>query len=597
MTHRTIRGYLLYASGIVVLLSCARVIRYSRSIPLAETGSSTTAAKEEIPLKWAPRICRKLSSSSGRSEQWPVMSASHVWNSFRNELLHASYATQDTPNEKFRPWVTELFNWYKTDRLERSLAFPASAANMRRILQIIDDYPTTKEPLQILVMGGSVTAGNGCIQNTIGVTDKKAPRGNAAFISCAWPTRLEFLLNQLLFDGEPVVKVTNLAVPGSSSEVGSMILEYGLFPKNFTLPHIVLSAFSANDATSHMGKDLVFGYMQDFVQATLKLRCDDDLPMVVLVDDFYGVKMPMAPMDHSAALHTISSWYHLMAISYPNVIRHALYANLENATVPHPLMSSTVIGNIHQGLGFHIGMSWVVLFNLLNAVVKGCNDILSDKSNQDVSRTSLDVNELSPKHISKLTPKLTFPQLAREWRSTTASATSRCQNSTNNAADVCASAWMVNRMTGVSRPQDVRKSLKSVLKSSDGWDATGFPIRQPRTGWYANQVNATFNLEFTNITVESKFLTVLYMKSYSSGYKDSLLRVTMEVIHEGSSNSTSTSSVSDIKGYHDSKTSVHFPHKMKLPGDGAQVGDMVRVTFRLMSGSAFKIAGIAMCAR
>jgi hypothetical protein len=34
---------------------------------------------------------------------------------------------------------------------------------------------------------------------------------------------------------------------------------------------------------------------------------------------------------------------------------------------------------------------------------------------------------------------------------------------------------------------------------------------------------------------------------------------------------------------------------MKLPGDGAQVGDMVRVPFRLMSGSAFKIAGIAMC--
>jgi hypothetical protein len=293
------------------------------------------AAKKSY-IKRAHPLCRKLASSSNTSEKWPVMAASHVWQSFRNELLNASYATQDTDNEKFRPWVTELFDWYTTARMERSLSFPASSASMRHILKIIEDYPTTKEPLQVLVMGGSVTAGHGCMDNTIGVKDERTPRGNSPFLSCAWPTRLESLLNSFFFDGEPVVKVTNLAVGGSSSEVGSMILEYGLFPKNFTLPHIVLSAFSANDGKSSLGKDLIFQYVQDFVRAASNLRCDGGLPMVVLVDDFHGVNTPMEPMEHSATLHTISSWYQLMAISYPNVIRHAVYANLENSTAKSP---------------------------------------------------------------------------------------------------------------------------------------------------------------------------------------------------------------------------------------------------------------------
>ena len=156
---------------------------------------------------------------------------------------------------------------------------------------------------------------------------------------------------------------------------------------------------------------------------------------------------------------------------------------------------------------------------------------------------------------------------------------------------------MVNRMTGVSWPKDVNKELEPVLKSCNGWKATGFPIRQPRTGWYAEEANATFDQEYKNITLDSKFLTVLYLKSYSSGYKDSLLVVTMEVIHQGAGIGTSVSSISEIKGYHESETSVHFPHKMELPGGGAQAGDTVRATFQLVSGSAFKIAGIALCSR
>jgi hypothetical protein len=64
------------------------------------------------------------------------------------------------------------------------------------------------------------------------------------------------------------------------------------------------------------------------MRAASNLRCEDGLPMVVSVDDFHGIQNPMEPIEHSAAAHTISSWYQLMAISYPNVIRHGVYANL-----------------------------------------------------------------------------------------------------------------------------------------------------------------------------------------------------------------------------------------------------------------------------
>jgi hypothetical protein len=139
--------------------------------------------------------------------------------------------------------------------------------------------------------------------------------------------------------------------------------------------------------------------------------------MVVSVDDFHGIQNPMEPIEHSAAAHTISSWYQLMAISYPNVIRHGVYANLENRTAKHPIMSISVIGSRHMGLGFRFGMTWVVLFNLMNAVVKGGNELLSHESDSNIPNISLDVvDELSSQYINQMASDLTFTTLAREYQ-------------------------------------------------------------------------------------------------------------------------------------------------------------------------------------
>lgn len=169
------------------------------------------------------------------------------------------------------------------------------------------------------------------------------------------------------------MEVTNLAVGGANREVGAMVLEYGLFPDNFTLLHIVLSAFSANNATFSGGEDVLFQHMQSFVKAALKLRCDADLPMVIMVDDFIGTMRPDEANEHYANIQKIVACYQLMSISYPNVVRHAIYGNLFELSVVNPLMSSPT-QSVHGGLAFHLGMTWTVLFNILHAIIETCNE-------------------------------------------------------------------------------------------------------------------------------------------------------------------------------------------------------------------------------
>jgi hypothetical protein len=241
--------------------------------------ASTNFTTQPTPT-FRHQICRTLSASSNGHSQ--AMSVSQIWRANRQELKNALYYNDtkhsESPNEKFRSWASELFDWYTPDRMRRSLAFPASDASMRKILQVIEDYPTTKEPLSILVMGGSVTAGVRCLVNTI-EKEEKAWKSGSEQRGCAWPKRFEVLFNKVFFGGQQVVKVTSLARGGANSKYGAFVVDSHRFPKKMHLPHIVISAYSANDFLLNDEKS--YTNIQDFVQAAFRLRkCDDDLPMV-----------------------------------------------------------------------------------------------------------------------------------------------------------------------------------------------------------------------------------------------------------------------------------------------------------------------------
>jgi hypothetical protein len=122
---------------------------------------------------------------------------------------------------------------------------------MRNILQVLQDYPTTHQPLEIYVMGGSVTAGMYCTIHSLPKENRSISLDMGSTEECAWPSRLQVLLSEVLFQGDPRIRVTNLANGGYSSDVSAALLQYQLYrPDHPDIgpPHIVIWSHAANDA-------------------------------------------------------------------------------------------------------------------------------------------------------------------------------------------------------------------------------------------------------------------------------------------------------------------------------------------------------------
>jgi len=168
----------------------------------------------------------------------------------------------------------------------------------------------------------------------------------------------------------------------------------------------------------------------------------------------------------------------------------------------------------------------------------------------------------------------------------------------------CSYAWFISQLAKFGKNQ-LQSKMKEDLLWNDGWAAEGKRVQQPREGWYAHTPNATFSIKVEDTALDTKFIVIFSMKSYSSKWKDSKLAVSTTVV-----NSTQLSAIDTnrkksvdwtqkathyIDGYHDTETSVHFPHKFPIEG-GAKAGDSIIVDIKLVGGQEFKIAGMALCA-
>lgn len=86
-------------------------------------------------------------------------------------------------------------------------------------------------------------------------------------------------------------------------------------------------------------------------------------------------------------------------------------------------------------------------------------------------------------------------------------------------------------------------------------------------------------------------MTVMSMKSFGPNFVNTTLQVSVEVVRSANV----TTAAYTIDGYHEPKTSIHVPHKFRLPGEGAKKGDKIIATATLLSGAYFKINGLAFC--
>mmetsp|Transcript_19999 Transcript_19999/g.42083 ORF Transcript_19999/g.42083 Transcript_19999/m.42083 type:complete len:247 (-) Transcript_19999:476-1216(-) len=244
-------------------------------------------------------------------------------------------------------------------------------------------------------------------------------------------------------------------------------------------------------------------------------------------------------------------------------------------------------------MGAHIGMAWTVFYNFLVSFTDTC-DIKRSSSLSGVHTN----NAINAKRIGSYTKDSKATSISTEWQDHQKQTRDVCSTyNDKNAADgtihepPCTYSFMVNRMTSISKATDVDRKIKEILVSVSGWQAEGYPIRQPRAGWYAKVEDASFSLK-VEATMDTKFVTILSMKSYGDNFKGTKLAIEFRTLRASGENDRA---MHEITGYHTTKTSIHVPHKFELPNGGVKKGESVLVDVRLVSGSYFKIAGLAFC--
>jgi hypothetical protein len=286
------------------------------------------------------------------------MSSDAFWKKRRSDILKASYWPQKHATDpKFTTWVDALFsNHFSASEIGKSVQQRPDQRQTESILQVISkrlayleslDREAHQPPLHILVTGGSVTQGINCETNPIGL-----PAGHWTRVAsdCPWPVRLQNLFNQALFDGNEVVKVTNLGVGGSSSEIGRVALEYRLFPEEVKdeMPHIVIWSHAANDAQEPDFNSLYYNSLPGYISAARNLRpCDEGLPMVVMFEDSYGFSNYNTVNEMKGMIHKVVSWYGLASTSHSDVVQHKVWSNYGNSGAIESIMGTDF--NLHYG--------------------------------------------------------------------------------------------------------------------------------------------------------------------------------------------------------------------------------------------------------
>lgn len=487
------------------------------------------------------------------------------------------YPEEQNNSSEFHAWVDELFqDHYQSYQVRRSAIHPPGLEVTLKLLEIIskrvnylrDNTLSEAPPLHILVIGGSLTSGMACGINNLGL---KTPGWMRQYTICAWPNRLQHLFNRVLFNGEEVVKVSNLAVGGSNSEVGKTLLEYQLFPDSFQQPDIVIWSHAANDAQEEDKAKAYFESIPGFVNAAHNLRiCDDYLPLVVINEEFFGQQN-----DVSGAIYKASNWFGLMGISQRNVISHKIFANFDNDDYVKRIIGDK---GLHPGMGAHIGASWTVFYNFISAFTEVCDYTKGTSSLARINSSDVTAKSIGPYKEHD------YGDISSEWKQHRENIRENCLvvaqealvSSSNSSTTVinsinqqqespCTYAFMQSRMTSVATSEDVNKKMNEILTSNTGWKAEGYPERQPRAGFYAKEENAHFSLKIDS-SMQTKYMTILSMKSYGDNFKDTALEVDVRIERKGGSESTETQTAKyKINGYHDTKTSIHIPHKFELP--------------------------------
>ena len=506
---------------------------------------------------------------------------------------------------KMKRDFTRVHNEFIVPRLRKSLIRPMEGEQVQRMMQIIEKRlmdPDNNPRLEIMVFGGSVVQGwHSEFHNWFQPGFENQEKKDCADYS--WPARLEAILNEVLFRGQDVVRVTNMAVGGTTSDVGAVALEYGLFPPDYPGPDIIIHSYGNNDGRQP-GQDIDrLNLMQDFIHAARTMNCDPDKqPSIILYDDFlgfYSFDIHYA-MGYSQYVSKASAWYELMAVSYANAFRHTVYSGegFGNETaVEHELGGDLpMLGwrlELHPGMLYHSTSPWTLVYNLLDNMINSCQDFAM------TTRYKPSYRELPLQQIPELTREFMLSDLPQKWKENVVNHQQACQKASGRVGNVCApTSWIAGTFAGGARKQpDIDEKMRDMLLSGNtGWQVESQTNSKPRPGWVAFGKDATFTVtikKHEGIT----FLTVISMQSYGAKWADSRVRITLFDKGPSGNGPNSVVGLFEISGYQNTTTSVLHPHKLHLFDDGIPKGNWLKARFDIIGGTTFRIQGMLFCTR
>lgn len=556
---------------------------------------SNDVHETDLPFKQSMGICSLLPSTP--------FTTSSLWQKFLPEIINAS-RNPDLPEmqtkENEEKIIVLLKEILSPPRMRRSVRHIPTFNHdgIKNILNIVynriknpDQFP----PLRIAVFGGSVTIGRNCL-------------GKPEFhnLSCAWPRRFELLVNQIL--GQDVVRVYNLGVGGTNSDTGTRMLKYWMYPEDLkeSGPDVIINSYSTNDSVPpwNVTKDLDLidvildqsrDRLQNFVREALQSRPCGTPPFIVHVDDWLGpIQVALlGELSYNTAMVQIAKWYDTFAVSYADVVRDLVYANTSDTTFFKEW-------DAHYGHLAHQTIAWSLAFASMELVTNFCGDELqSSVMTQNSSKnktTHVPKNPLflqSNGHLPFLPPPLSrqllLKNVTNEWMNSIeehAEKNARVHCSSNHY-NPCLSAW-------IAAPEnfgtyEINNFMATYATQMTGWEVE----KDNQDGWsqkvglVAKQKNASFTITFEDTDKPVKVITIFYLKSYGSKWKDSQAHITV-------SNSSSSLLHSDLSGEHDLKFSLTYSERLELQ-DVVPVGNTVKLKVQLKNGSTFKIMGLMLC--
>ena len=553
-------------------------------------------------------VCQAMANESPMS----------LWTRHAAQILNASQLTKADPQFYFHDFHAALLALV-SPRLHHAIqTIPADLSSMDRILrkaharylylQDPHNHPPAP-PIHMLIMGGSVLIGRNCrkLRSDLKMNIQLPLR------ECTWSFRLQEFVNNfvtqlLLASGraslpqqpqQQLVVVTPIALGGTNTNIGRMVMDYDLMPEQARHPDIIINGYATNDmhiltALEASGKNTTLGDMvhdmtRQFIESVLQSEpCRDYVPLLIHVDDYLGNEQReiRSTAELLQNIYVLAQRYNFVSVSYANLVRDWVYGDTretwfspEGWWMPG---QADMQREIHPGMGMHVTTTFLLAYTFLHLTSVFC-DLQALENDALLNRLLV---ERGMDGVSVAGENATMKVVG--------STKDAVCNKPDSTYSKCIFSWVagINNMsrnkTFVEEYFDkVRDVETTKWKLSDDGD---------KLGYVPSSVGDTEILTFARTTQTLRSITFFNMKSYGQRWEGSKITVQTEMMATNDGSIWQLLDRHEFDGFHAKNTSEMYTEPITL-SRAISPGESLRIRYESsgVMGTTFKIMGLAVC--